>query len=191
MNMSDIVIVNFRGDDLYGFKQDDGTFFALKPMVEAMGLDWSAQLKRVKRDPILSGGMAMMATPFGRGGDQECVCIRLDLVNGWLFTIDSSRIANDEVRQKVQVYQRECYQVLHDHFSGRSALLPPEVSLNTDASDSVRLRMVSEAGHYFGTRAAREMWFLQGLPIVPAMRIEQQADLFDPQLVRHPVEEAA
>ena len=52
--MGEIVTVNFRGDELYGFKQDDGTYLALKPMVEAMGLDWSAQLKRVKRDPFVS-----------------------------------------------------------------------------------------------------------------------------------------
>ena len=61
----------------------------------------------------------MMATPFGRGGDQEAVCLKLDLINGWLFTIDTSRIKDDTVRQKVLTYQRECYRVLHDHFAGR------------------------------------------------------------------------
>jgi hypothetical protein len=89
--MGNIITVNFRGDHLYGFENDDGTFVALKPIVESMGLDWSAQLKRVKRDPILSEGMAIMATPFGRGGDQEVACLKLDLVNGWLFTIDDER----------------------------------------------------------------------------------------------------
>ena len=64
--MGQIITVNFRGDTLYGFERDDGVFVALKPVVEAMGMDWSAQFRRVKRDPILSEGIAIMATPFGR-----------------------------------------------------------------------------------------------------------------------------
>lgn len=178
--MGTIVSVNFRGDELYGFKQDDGVYLALKPMVEAMGLDWSAQLKRVKRDPILSEGVAMMTTPFGRGGDQECVCIRLDLVNGWLFTIDSSRITAEETRQRVQTYQRECYTVLHDHFAGkRQPLIGANDDVEPDSSPSMNERrsLVAEARQTFGAMAARQLWFNQGLPLVPAMMAAQQNDV--------------
>lgn len=99
--MGQIVTVNFRGDQLYGFENDDGVFVALKPIVESIGIDWSGQLQRLKRDPILSEGMCMIPTPFGRGGAQDQVCLKMDLVNGWLFTIDSSRIKDDAVREKV------------------------------------------------------------------------------------------
>lgn len=64
--MGKIITVNFRGDDLYGFENDDGIFVALKPIVESMGMDWSAQLQRVKRDPILAEGMVIMTTPLGQ-----------------------------------------------------------------------------------------------------------------------------
>lgn len=186
--MGEIVTVNFRGDQLYGFKQDDGTFLALKPMVEAMGLDWSAQLKRVKRDPILAEGMAMMATPFGRGGDQECACIKLELINGWLFTIDSSRITNEDVRQKVQTYQRECYQVLHDHFAGkrqRQSIDEIESDPDDTPSTNERRSLVAEARQTFGQQAARQLWFDQKLPIVPAMLEPEPQRLFAWDMVRH------
>ena len=39
-----------------------------------------------------------MTIPFGRGGAQEAVCLPLDLVLGWLFTVDASRIGDDAVR---------------------------------------------------------------------------------------------
>lgn len=177
--MGTIVTVNFRGDDLYGFKQDDGTFLALKPMVEAMGLDWSAQYRRVQRDPILAEGIAIMATPFGRGGDQDALCIKLELVNGWLFTIDSSRIKDEAVKQKVQTYQRECYQVLHDHFSGKRKPLIGENDDEPDASPSMNERrsLVAEARQTFGAMAARQLWFNQHLPIVPAMLASSQNDI--------------
>jgi hypothetical protein len=38
---------------------------------EAMGLDWSGQYRRTQRDPILSEGIAVMATPFGRAPTEE------------------------------------------------------------------------------------------------------------------------
>lgn len=185
--MGEIVTVNFRGDQLYGFKQEDGVFLALKPMVEAMGLDWSAQLKRVKRDPILSEGMAIMATPFGRGGDQECACLSVELIQGWLFTIDTLRIKDDEVRQKVILYQRECYTVLHAHFTGKASKpAANDGDPNEALSLSERLRLVTEARQSFDTYAAREMWYQQGLPVVPSMLRPAQNDLFTFNAIRHP-----
>lgn len=45
--------------------------------------------------------------------------------------------------------------------------------------ETIRLRMVREARQTFGMRAAGQLWFGLGLPIVPAMRAPQpQRDLF-------------
>lgn len=179
--MGTIVTVNFRGDDLYGFKQDDGVFLAAKPMVEAMGLDWNGQYQRIKRDPILSEGMCLMHIPFGRGGAQEAVCLKLELVNGWLFTIDTGRIKDDAVREKVILYQRECYQVLHDHFAGkRKPLIGENDDDELDESPSMNERrsLVAEARQTFGVQAARQLWAQQQLPMVPAMLAQGQNDLF-------------
>ena len=64
------------GDRIRRFENDDGVFVALKPIVESIGMNWSGQNRRVKRDPILKEGIAMMATPFGRGGGQDCLCTK-------------------------------------------------------------------------------------------------------------------
>ncbi|MBR9765922.1 MAG: phage P22, antirepressor protein [Rhodobacteraceae bacterium] len=183
--MTNIVTVDFRGDTLFGFQEGENTFVALRPIVEAMGMDWSGQLQRVKRDPILSEGVGIMPTPFGRGGDQEAVCIKLDLLNGWLFTIDTNRIKDDSVRQKVLTYQRECYRVLHDHFAGKHrARVEAEVPEEIDASEGVKLRHVTEARQTFGTQAAAQMWFRLGLPVVPAMLQDpRQLNLLDYQAI--------
>lgn len=179
--VGNIVTVTFRGAELYGFAREDTVFVALKPIVDAMVLDWSAQLKRVKRDPILAEGMAMMATPFGRGAGQEAVCLRLDLVNGWLFTIDSTRIRDDEVRERVLAYQRDCYRVLADHFTGDGRAPGLEPDPRSEESVAIRRALVAEARQTFDVRAARELWFRLGLPVVPAMSRPGplQGSLFD------------
>lgn len=183
--MGEIVTVNFRGDELYGFKQHDGVFVAVKPITRALGLDWSAQLKRIKRDPILSEGMAMMATPYGLGGDQEAVCLSMERLNGWLFTIDSGRIPNPEVKEKVILYQRECYDVLYAHFAGKRGGLEPA----NDLPDGTRtfgesIRLVTEVRQTWGSQAAREIYFHEKLPVTPSMLQQPQADLFTYTAIR-------
>lgn len=153
-------------------------------IVESMGVDWNGQYQRVKRDPVLAEGMCVMHIPFGRGGDQEAVCLKIDLVNGWLFGIDSSRIKDDVVREKVILYQRECYGVLFKHFykGARSASEPLvlEDHEETQNPDGARVRLVAECRQTFGTKASGQLWFQLGLPTVPAM-IEQnrQYELLD------------
>lgn len=194
--MGNIITVNFRGDQLYGFENDDGTFVALKPIVESMGMDWNGQYQRVKRDPILSEGMCVMHIPFGRGGQQEAVCLKLDLVNGWLFTIDTSRIKDEGVREKVIIYQRECYSVLAKHFAGKhlgaTAAKTSEGVDDTQENENVKLRMVNESRQVFGNQAAAQLWFRLGLPIVPAMLHDpRQLNLLDYNVVKAAPETAA
>ncbi|HAU76960.1 MAG TPA: phage P22, antirepressor protein, partial [Agrobacterium sp.] len=191
--MGNIVTVNFRGDELYGFENDDGIFVALKPIVESMGMDWNGQYQRVKRDPILSEGMCVMHIPFGRGGNQEAVCLKLDLVNGWLFTIDTARIKDKGVREKVIVYQRECYQVLAKHFAGNHETLSGNASSTEDPHEheGVKLRMVNESRQVFGNQAAAQLWFRLGLPVVPAMLHDpRQMNLLDYQVIKANTEAA-
>lgn len=185
--MTNIVTIDFRGDTLFGFQKGENTFVALRPIVEAMGMDWSGQLQRVKRDPILSEGVGMIPTPFGRGGDQEAVCIKLDLLNGWLFTIDTNRIKDESVRQKVLTYQRECYRVLHDHFAGKSK--PHGLGLPSDEelaqSRGAKLSQIKEVRMIFGAEAAAQLYFQFGFELVPAMiDRSRQLTLFDYEQVK-------
>ncbi len=58
--------VKFHGTELYAFRVGEIVLVAIKPIVEGMGLDWSAQFRRIQRDPILKEGIAMMAVmPVG------------------------------------------------------------------------------------------------------------------------------
>lgn len=174
--MNKIVTVNFRGTEIYGFQSGQHVSVAVKPIVVAMGLSWGSQYNKLKRDPILSEGIFIMKMPFSNGGPQEMLCLRLDLVHGWLFTVDSARIRDKTVREKVQMYQRECYRVLHDHFSGERDKLVREAN----EAESLSLRLVTEARHVWGNRTAAELWEKRGLPKVAAMdAVFRQHDMFE------------
>jgi len=179
--MGEIVTVNFRGDELYGFKQDDGVFVALKPICEAIGLSWGSQYNRIMRDPVLSQGVSIMKTPFASHGAQEVVCLTMELVNGWLFGVETTRIKDEAIRERVILYQRECYGVLFKHFYKGGLLENEPVDYNPDKSLPVgeRRKLVTEARQSFGTAASRALWFKLGLPTAPEMSV---SDDTQPQL---------
>lgn len=120
--MSAIVTVPFHGHNLITIEKDGKHHVAMKPIVEAIGLQWEAQLKRIKRNPVLSEGMSMMDTP-SNGGMQQMAFIPLDYLNGWLFGIEANRV-KPEIRDKVISYQRECYTALHDYWFKGVAVKP-------------------------------------------------------------------
>lgn len=169
--MNQLVTVPFHGDTLFAVHQPDGIFIAIRPIADRLGLDWSGQLKRTKRSTILSKGMAVMTIP-SPGGAQEATCLRLDLLTGWLFGIDASRVRL-EIRPAVLAYQEECFSVLYKHFfppQGVGVMSTPSAEPGRGEPTRIRRQLVTEARCTFGHRVAGQLWIALGLPAVPEMR---------------------
>lgn len=182
--MSRFVTVPFHGDTLFAVEREDGVHVAIKPISDRLKLDWSAQLRRTKRDPLLAQGMAMMTIP-SPGGPQEATCLPLRLLPGWLFGIGANQV-KPEAQEAVLSYQAECHEVLFRHFFGREGeggTMPAEALPAREETVSVRRGLVTEARQTFGTRAAGSLWFALGLPVVPEMR-GTPPDLFTYTAVR-------
>lgn len=102
-------------------EQQAQIYVPIRPICEYLGLDWSAQYRRINRDPVLSEaiqGVAITTTPSfeGRGGGlQEMSCLPLKFLPGWLFGVSPSRVKED-LREKIIRYQRESYDVLWEAF---------------------------------------------------------------------------
>ena len=112
--MSELQTIDFHGDEIAVLEKDGTQYVAMKPIVEAMGLDWSGQLKLIKGDAVLSKGMVVTSIP-SEGGEQDAVCLPLNKLNGWLFKIPASRYSGERKAAIIR-YQEECYDVLFDHF---------------------------------------------------------------------------
>lgn len=103
----------FYEDELTAVRAGDGRIFVpVRPIVERLGLNWSGQYSRIRRDPVLSQvqGVCVIQTP---GGRQEAVSIPLDYLSGFLFGINADRV-KPEYREDVIRYQMECYKVLSE-----------------------------------------------------------------------------
>jgi P22_AR N-terminal domain len=122
----------FQGVWLYGVEDEGGDILIpLKPISDAMGLDWSNQLQSIKSHPVLAKGMVVRTIPYGAGGDQVMVCLPLRRVNFWLGRIHPSRFDNEAVRARVILYQDKCADALYDAFHGKP------VAQNSESTGSV------------------------------------------------------
>ena len=94
----------------------DEQLVAIKPICEALGIDWSSQKQRIERDEILASTMVMITTVAADGKDREMRAVPYMFVFGWLFSIDASKV-NEDVKESVLKYKMECYKVLFEHFT--------------------------------------------------------------------------
>ncbi len=108
--------VLFYEDEITAVRLDTGdVLIPLRPIVDGLGLDWSAQRQRINRDPVLADvqGVVVITTP---GGQQEMLALPLRFISGFLFGVNASRV-KPEIRERIIRYQRECYDVLAEAFA--------------------------------------------------------------------------
>lgn len=106
INNQSIVILNVNGEKR----------IAIRPICDALGVDFSSQLKSLKSDMILNSTMVINTTVGGDRNDREMVTIPIKYVFGWLFGIHPNKVS-DDARENLLRYKMECYDVLWNHFA--------------------------------------------------------------------------
>lgn len=132
--------VAFHSHTLLTFQQEGQPYVVMKPIVEAMGLQWEAQYKRIARNPVLSEGMSIMDIQMP-GDDQrrEVIALPLKLLNGWLFGIDANRV-KPEIREAILMYQRECYDALFAYWHLGEARNPRRSEVGKQVRKAINAR---------------------------------------------------
>jgi hypothetical protein len=113
--------IQFHNDTIIAFQDEaEKWWVAVKPIADAIGLYAESAVRSIKNHPILGAEQCVRAVQLGKNQTREYVCLPTQHIQGWLFSIDSSKV-KAEAREKLITYQRECFQVLHDHFMGKTA----------------------------------------------------------------------
>lgn len=150
MKQSIANFLEFKGKSLLFISVTGTTFIAVKPVCEALGVDYIQQYKNIQSDPIL--GPALCKHTIQVPGDQarNMVCLPEDKIYGWLFSIKSDS-------PDLLAYKWECYDILFKHFhgaiTGRKELLAQKAKaqveidrvMNTlDPTDAIKLDRASK-----------------------------------------------
>ena len=103
--------LEFNGRTLLFLAKNGIYWIAIKPVCEAIGVEYTRVFKNIKGDPVL--GPALAIQPMQVPGNQvrNMTCLPEYLVYGWLFSIQSDS-------KGLLDYKIKCYEVLFNHFHG-------------------------------------------------------------------------
>lgn len=123
--------IMFYGKPLVAIRLPDGTpAVVFNQLCENMGLERTAQVRRVRRKKATAKGFYSVRIETPNRGQQVVNALTLQVTPGWLFGIDANRAA-PEVRADIERYQDECMDVLYQWAStprieAPAALVPAE-----------------------------------------------------------------
>jgi hypothetical protein len=176
--------VDFYGDELTAVRADDGQVYASLPsMCNALGIQISAQTKRIKRHDVLSDGYQVVSITYTSKMDvqpkqrRQVGVLRADLVPLWLTGLNVNSV-NADKKPKIRMFQREAAKVLWEAFQ--------EGRLTTDpAFDDLLISDHLTAQAYRMARAvmtmARQQLLLESRVISVEGRLEAiETQLADP-----------
>lgn len=111
MNHQLVNYLQFNGKSLYVLAKDGHTWIAVKPICEALGVNYNRQFQNLKDDEILGQLFAEQQMVAADGKLRQMVCLPEKYVYGWLFGIRSES-------PELKAYKLECYDLLYEHFHG-------------------------------------------------------------------------
>lgn len=100
----------------------------IKPICEALGIDSKVQRNKIQEHPILNSIGVLSTLVAADGKQREMLCLPLEYVFGWLFTINPSNVS-EEARESVLSYQLECYRALYEYFTEPQTFLKQKQAL--------------------------------------------------------------
>ena len=134
---NDIVEIPFHNDTLIAHRSEDGdVFVALRPICNSMGIDFSGQLQKMKRQPWATVGE--LHTVGADGKTRDMTSVNRKTLTMWLATMDASRLKDEQARRNVIVYQKEAAEALDQYFNEGGAI---RVS-GTDSDEDIMARAV-------------------------------------------------
>ena len=140
--------VAFYGDELTAVRAADGhVYVAIRQMCLALGLDSQAQRRRMMRHSVMADGVKVVANLATTFGERDAHTLRVDLVPLWLSGIRTAAV-NEDVRPKLERFQREAAKVLWEAFQEGRLTADPEFDtlLETAAnSETVQAYQIAQA----------------------------------------------
>lgn len=121
-----IITVNEKEISIQSYYNEK--FVAIKPICEAIGVDYDNQIEKINSDEILSQLTPLRGATGADGKTYKMRVISLRYVFGWLFTINPNKV-NPEIKQDVINYKKQCYDALFDTFTKRTSILKEKTNL--------------------------------------------------------------
>lgn len=121
--------LEFNGKTIFFLAKDGQYWIAIKPICEALGVDYVNQHKNVKNDKILGHALSNQTMRDTKNRVSNMASLPEFYIYGWLFSLRSSS-------KQLEQYKWKCYEILYNHFHGtignRKDLIREEVRIQIE-----------------------------------------------------------
>ena len=118
--------IHFYGDSLTGVMANDNQLYIpLNQMCDSLGLNLDGQSQRIRRSGALKDGLTPLRVTAADGKKYKTICLRVELVPGWLAGISISRMKEASLREKLLAYQSDLFRVAWAVFGPEKAAVMP------------------------------------------------------------------
>ena len=149
--MATLLPVAFHGDTLYLVEHNGEPFTAVKPICEAMGLDWKSQFDKLTNR--FRAVIGRIPTTGADGKTYSMVCMPVRKLAGWLYSLSPAKVA-PACRAKVEAYQAECDDALWRYWTEGHASRPSAPApVDTQQAAKDRAELICRDGGQFLTPA--------------------------------------
>lgn len=118
--------LEFNGKNINVLAKDGQYWVAIKPICEALGVNYERQRQNIQNDEVLCQLPAIQQVVAADGKLREMLCLPEKFIYGWLFSINSE---SDDLKK----YKLECYNVLYEYFHGATTKRLTALRVKTDA----------------------------------------------------------
>jgi hypothetical protein len=106
-------------------------YVAIKPICQAIGIDFQNQINKLKEDDILSELYTLRYIVGADSKSRKMATIPLKYVFGWLFTINSNNV-KEEVKSDLIEYKKQCYDALFETFTKRTSIIKEKTAIQIE-----------------------------------------------------------
>jgi hypothetical protein len=101
---------------------DGQKFVPIKPICEALGINYTSQLDKLKNEEMLDSVIPLRGTTGTDGKTYQMKCLPIEFVFGWLFSISTKNV-KEEAKNGLIEYKKICHKALYNYFTEHSAFV--------------------------------------------------------------------
>lgn len=111
MNNQPKKFLEFNEKKVYFLSANGIYHIAIKPICEALKIDYSRQLRTLKSDKTLGSAWSLQTMQVPGDQNRKWACLPEFFIYGWIFSIQSESKA-------LEAYKWKCYELLYNYFHG-------------------------------------------------------------------------
>jgi len=168
--------LEFNGKAILFLNNEGQYWIAIRPICDALGIEYINEFKKIKRHRILGSTVAKMAMVGADFKLRSMVVLPEKYIYGWLFSVDSDIAA-------FQDYQLKCYNLLYEYFHGAIAARHFQLTEKSEIEKQINILKdkLNENSDYLMLQelSAKEMRIGKTLKQLDADLVNMQLKLFN------------